>query len=131
MTVARPGAASAQRSFDAEFDSTRQIKLQGQMILFEWTNPRSWIHIDVLDSRTGKHGHWKVEGGPPSALLRHGWTKSTLPGGTVITVMAFRARDGSNRASAASISFPDGRQMSLGNASAEAAIAAAAQRRED
>ena len=68
---------------------------------------------------------WRVEGGAPSALLRRGWNRNSLPAGTKIIVQAFQARDGDTRASAAEISFPDGRELSLGNPTTEAAAAAA------
>ena len=124
LMVSGSGAALAQRSFDAVFDSTQPITLQGQVILFQWANPQSLIFIDVRDPRTGEHSRWQVEAGSPSQMLRNGWTKTTLPAGTAITVTAFRARDGSNRASAAYVSVGR-RHMPVGNASAEAAFAAA------
>ena len=125
MAVVTP-AEEAQRRFDRNFDANQPITLQGRVIKFEWGNPRSQIHMDVIDSGTGKQSRWTVEAGSPSALLRAGWIRSTLPPGTEITVPAFRARDGSNHASAADIGFPDGGRLTLGNAPAEAAIAAAA-----
>jgi hypothetical protein len=73
----------------------------------------------------GKTVEWKVEGGAPSALLRRGWNRNSLPEGTKIIVTAFRARDGAPRASASEISFPGGQTLSLGNPQTEAAIAAA------
>ncbi len=117
------GIAYAHHSFGAEFDSSKPIKLEGKVVKFEWVNPHSWIHIDITDAQ-GKHVVWRVEGGAPSALLRRGWNRNSLPPGTQIIVQAFRARDGDTRASAAEISFPNGQQLSLGNPTTEAIIAA-------
>ena len=125
VLMASGGTALAHHSFGAEFDQNAPVKLEGTVIKFEWVNPHSWIHINVPDPKTGKTVAWKVEGGAPSALLRRGWNRNSLPTGTKIQVTGYAARDGDLRASAAEISFPDGHTLSLGNPATEAAIAAA------
>jgi len=126
MALGAAGAASAHHSFGSEFDSTKPVKLEGTVKKFEWVNPHSWIHIMAPDPKQGnKIVEWKIEGGAPSALLRRGWNRNSLPEGTKIIVTAYRARDGAPRASAAEISFPNGQTLSLGNPQTEAAIAAA------
>src|SRR3989449_11747035 len=108
----------AHHSFSAEFDSTKQVTLEGKVVMMEWVNPHSWLHIDVTKA-DGKVERWKIEGGSPSVLLRKGWNRDSLPAGTKVKVVAFQAKDGSLRASSRDLQFPDGRKMDLGGSSNE------------
>ena len=90
--------ASAHHSFSAEFDSTKAVTLDGEVVMMEWVNPHSWLHIDVKKP-DGTVERWKIEGGSPSVLMRLGWNRNSLPVGTRITVVGFQAKDGSLRAS--------------------------------
>lgn len=119
------GAGLAHHSFSQEFDQNKPLTLQGTVVKFEWVNPHSWIHVSITDPKTRKATVWRVEGGAPSALLRRGWNRNSLPAGTVIAIQGFASRDGDTRASASEITFPDGRQLSLGNPATEAVAAAA------
>ena len=110
-TLAVP--VSAHHSFSAEFDSTKQVTLAGEVVMMEWVNPHSWLHIDVKKP-DGTVERWKIEGGSPSVLMRLGWNRNSLPAGTRVTVVGFQAKDGSLRASSRDLKFPDGRQMDLG-----------------
>jgi hypothetical protein len=116
MLVAAALSLSAHHSFSAEFDSTRQVTLEGKVVMMEWVNPHSWLHIDVTDP-DGKVVRWKIEGGSPSVLLRKGWNRDSLPAGTKVKVVGFQAKDGSLRASSRDLQFPDGRRMDLGGSS--------------
>ncbi len=107
-----PLTVSAHHSFSAEFDRQKPVHIEGIMVEMEWVNPHSWLHIDVTKP-DGKVEHWKVEGGAPSALLRRGWNRNSLPAGTKVIVDGSQARDGSLRANASDIVFPDGRKLNL------------------
>lgn len=104
---------SAHHSFSAEFDSDKPVKLEGTVVKMEWTNPHTWLYIDV--QKDGKVEHWMVEGGAPGVLLRNGWTRNTLPEGTKVVVNGHQAKDGAFRANSSSVQFPDGRKLETGS----------------
>ena len=104
---------SAHHSFSAEFDANKLVTLEGEVVMMEWVNPHSWLHIDVKKP-DGTVERWKIEGGSPSVLMRLGWNRNSLPAGTKVTVVGFQAKDGSLRASSRDLKFPDGRRMDLG-----------------
>ena len=106
----------AHHSFSAEFDSNKQVTLEGKVVMMEWVNPHSWLHIDVTQP-DGTVQRWKIEGGSPSVLLRKGWNRDSLPSGLKVKVVGFQAKDGSLRASSRDLTFPDGRRMDLGGSS--------------
>lgn len=104
---------SAHHAFAAEFDSDKPIKLQGTIAKMELINPHSWIHLDVTKP-DGTVERWMIEGGPPNALFRRGFTQDTLPVGTEILVEGFLARDGTLKANGRDITFADGSRPFVG-----------------
>jgi len=105
---------STHHAFAAEFDATKPIKLKGTVTKTEWINPHSWIHIDVKKP-DGTVERWMIEGGPPNALYRRGFTKDSLPVGSEILVEGFQAKDGSLRGNGRDLTFSDGRKLFLGS----------------
>ena len=101
-------------AFAAEFDSTKPIKLRGIVTKMEWINPHTWIHMEVK-TPNGKVERWMIEGGPPNALYRRGFTRDSLPTGADIVVEGFRAKDGSLKGNGRDITFADGRKLFVGS----------------
>ena len=112
--VASAGAAAAHHAFAAEFDATKPIKLKGTVAKMEWINPHTWLHLDVKRP-DGKTERWMIEGGPPNALYRRGFTKNSLPIGSEILVEGFRAKDGSLKGNGRELTFADGRRLFVGS----------------
>ena len=105
---------SAHHAFAAEFDKDRPIKLQGKVIKMQWINPHPWIHIEVT-GKDGKPTVWMIEASAPNNLLRRGFTRDSLPAGTMITVEGYQALDGAQRANGTALTFADGRHLFIGS----------------
>ena len=89
---------SAHHSFDAEFDSNKVVNITGVVTKIDWINPHAFVYLDSKGG-TGEVKRFKIEMGPPYALVRGGWKRDTLKIGDTVTVEnAALARDGSDSA---------------------------------
>lgn len=88
--------ARAHHSFDAEYDASKPITISGIVTKLDWVNPHAYIYIDAKDE-SGAVKSYRVEMGPPYALVRGGWKRDTVKIGDKVTVFnAASAKDGSN-----------------------------------
>ena len=134
---------AAHHSFTAEFDGSKQIKATGAVTKLDWQNPHGWIHLTVTElcERTAPPGppgppgpdakeeewacrtpdstegaaDWAFEIGSPNGLMRQGWTRNSLKGGDVVTILGSRARDGSTNSNARSVTTADGKRLFAGS----------------
>jgi hypothetical protein len=106
--------ALGHHAFTAEFDAKKPIDFTGTVVRMDWTNPHVWLHLDVKKP-DGTVERWAFEGGTPNVLFRRGFTKESLLPGTVISVFGYQSKDGTRRASARDLSFPDGKKLFLGS----------------
>jgi hypothetical protein len=60
---------------------------------FQFTNPHSWLLVDVTD-KSGKVTTWGFEAEGPSTLGRAGIRKSDLMPGTKLTITGHPMKDG-------------------------------------
>jgi len=102
----------AHHSFEAEFDRSKSVTLTGTVTKVEWMNPHTYFYIDVKDAKTGKVQNWACEMGSPNGLTSRGWTRNTLHVGMVVSVPGSRAKDGSFKINAGTVTLPDGKSLS-------------------
>ena len=114
LILAAAAPVVAHHAFASEFDGSKPVTLKGTVTKMEWINPHAWLHMEVKGP-DGKVVAWSIEGGAPNALLRRGWNKNSIPPGTQLTVLGFRAKDGSNRANGREATLASGQKLFLGS----------------
>jgi len=104
------GPALAHHSF-AMFDTAKEVTLAGTVKDFQWTNPHSWLQLDV--PRGAASVEYSIEMGSPNTMSRHGWHRSTFKPGDKVTVTINPMRDGSTGGSLISAIDRDGKRLSM------------------
>ena len=106
--------AAAHHSFAAEFDAASPIELTGTVTKVEWANPHTFFYIDVTNAK-GDVENWALEMGSPNGLMRRGWTRDSMKIGDVVSVAGSRAKDGSFKGNARSVTLPTGQRLFAGS----------------
>jgi len=84
--------AWAHHSF-AMFDDAHPIDLEGTIKEFRYTAPHTFIILEVK-KQDGTTESWTLEGFPPAALARRGWSRTSLKPGDEIKVRISPLRSG-------------------------------------
>jgi hypothetical protein len=114
LLAAATVTVSAHHAFAAEFDANKPVNFKGTVTKMEWTNPHTWLHVDVKKA-DGAVESWAIEAGTPNVLFRRGFTKESLLPGTEIVIDGYQAKDGSHRANGRNLTLPDGKMLFLGS----------------
>ncbi len=85
------GTATAHHGF-ADYDMTRHDTVAGKVRAFQWTNPHTWLWLDVPDGKGGVI-LYAFEGMSPNYLGRRGWTRESLKAGEPLSVTFFPFKD--------------------------------------
>jgi hypothetical protein len=100
------GQASAHHSF-AMFDRSHDVVLKGTVREFQWTNPHSFIELDVVGPQ-GAVAAYSIEMNSPNNLTRQGWKSSSLKVGDKVLLTMNPLRDGSHGGLFVAVQLPDG-----------------------
>jgi len=100
--------AAAHHSF-AMFDQKKVLTLAGTVTEFQWTNPHSFLEVDVPGN-----GHWSIELNSPNNLKRQGWTRSSIKTGDKVTVRLNPLRSGARGGLFLDVHLPNGKVLDSG-----------------
>jgi hypothetical protein len=95
------------------FDMSKRMTLIGSVTSFEWTNPHSYIEIDVPGDQ-GATKHWSIEMGSPSILMQSGWKFKSLKKGDKTTLIINPLKNGKAGGFLVTATLPDGRALGNG-----------------
>ena len=98
----------------AMFDQENPVELVGTVKEFKFTNPHTFILLEVTGS-DGSLTVWTLEGGTPSSLTRDGWTNKSIKPGDDLKMKVAPLRSGAPGGSwsAEHTHFPDGKPIVL------------------
>ena len=103
--------AFAHHSF-AMFDQAKLMTLEGTVHEFQWTNPHSFIELDVASG--GRTQRWSIELNSPNNLTRQGWRRTSLKAGERISVRIAPLRNGHPGGLFLDLRKADGRTLDSG-----------------
>jgi len=108
--VAALGSRVAAHHSFAPFDMSAEKTITGIVNRFEWTNPHSWIWLDVPNDKGGVDT-WGIEGMSPNFLARRGWSKTSLKPGEKVTIVVRPMRNGQNGGMFVRATLADGKTL--------------------
>jgi hypothetical protein len=88
------GSAALAHHSGAMFDDEEVRELHGTIKEFQFTNPHTWIQVNV-PNENGEVVEWSLEWGSPNQLARRGVRPNTFPPGAEVTVRTNPMKDGS------------------------------------
>ena len=92
------------------FDEKKETVLKGEVKEFQWSNPHTWIQLNVTDE-SGKVVEWSIEGGSPNLVGRQGWKRNTFKPGDKVEITVHPMRDGQPGGAFMRAVLPDGRKL--------------------
>ncbi len=110
--AASSGSVLAHHS-GAMFEKDKTVTLEGTVKEFQFTNPHSWLLVDVKN-KDGSVTTWGFEAEGPSTLQRAGIRPSDFTPGTKITITGHPMKNGSPAAAWVNAVRADGKRFDPG-----------------
>ncbi len=111
-------AGIAHHSVGAAYDMTAEGTIAGTVVRFEWTNPHSWLWMDV-ENPDETVTRWGFEGMSPNFIARRGWDKNSVQPGDQIEALFFPLKNGESGGTLLRVTFDDGTEKIMWNRRAD------------
>jgi hypothetical protein len=95
------------------YDYDHQITFIGTVTRFEWSNPHTFIELDV--PAQGVYKHYNIECASPNVLTRVGWKYNELKPGDRVRLTVNPLKNGNSGGMLQRVMFRDGRVLENGN----------------
>jgi len=81
----------AHHSQAAQYDTSKQVKIEGTLVQFQFRNPHTFLQVEAPDEN-GNIVRWSIEWGGIGQLNGQGVTRTTLKYGDVVVITASPSR---------------------------------------
>lgn len=93
-----------------DFTKEKELTLSGTVVEFQYTNPHSWLIVDV-EKEDGSVERWAFEADGPPFLIRRGISRTSLEPGMKVTVRTAPMKDGRPAGSWLEATLEDGTSL--------------------
>ncbi len=85
------GSAYAHHSQAAQYDTSKEVRIEGTLVQFQFRNPHTFIQVEAHDEK-GDKVRWSIEWGGVGQLNGQGVTRTTLKYGDPVIITANPSR---------------------------------------
>jgi len=85
------GSAYAHHSQAAQYDTSKEVRIEGTLVQFQFRNPHTFIQVEAPDEK-GDKVRWSIEWGGVGQLNGQGVTRTTLKYGDPVIITANPSR---------------------------------------
>ena len=84
-------SAYAHHSQAAQYDTSKEVRIEGTLVQFQFRNPHTFIQVEAPDEK-GEKVRWSIEWGGVGQLNGQGVTRTTLKYGDPVIITANPSR---------------------------------------
>jgi hypothetical protein len=103
--------ASAHHSFAGQFDNTKSMEIEGELLEIRWANPHAHLKVRVMEN--GKAVVWTLETAGASQMVRSGVLREFLTVGQKVRAAGWPPVTAAKEMHATNLLTPDGKELIL------------------